>query len=111
MSIKFKVIWSESAYQDLANIIQYIAENSPSNAQKTLAKIKKTVAGLYFSPERGRIVPELQDQNIVMYRELIIAPWLVMYRISEKNVLVLSVIDSRRNVEDILLKKLTNLRL
>jgi len=111
MNIKFKVIWSASAYQDLANIIQYIAEDSPSNAKKILTEIKKKVSDLYHSPQRGRLTPELQDQGILLYRELIIPPWRVIYRISEKMVLVFAVIDSRQNVEDILLKKLTNLKL
>jgi len=109
MTIKFKVLWSESAYRDLAGIIHYIAENSPSNARKVLARIKQKVSALYLSPERGRIVPELQEQNIVMCRELIIAPWRVIYRISGKEVLVFSMIDSRRNIEDILLRKLTDM--
>ena len=51
---------------------------------------------------------ELQDQGILQYRELVISPWRVLYRISEKNVFVLSVLDSRRNIQDILLKRLTN---
>ena len=63
---------------------------------------------LFTFPERGRIVPELRDQGILQYRELIIPPWRILYRISEKRVYVLSVFDSRRNIEDILLKRLTN---
>lgn len=110
MSVKFKVVWSTSAYQDLADIIEYIAEDSPSDARKILSKIKKSVSDLYLIPQSGRLVPELQDQGIILYRELVIAPWRVMYRISDKTVLVLSVIDSRQNVEDILLKKLIKLK-
>ncbi|MCK4839583.1 MAG: type II toxin-antitoxin system RelE/ParE family toxin [Desulfobulbaceae bacterium] len=111
MNVKFKIVWSQSAYQDLANIIQYIAEESPSNAKKILAKIKKAVSDLYHPPHRGRFVPELQDQGVLLYRELVIPPWRVMYRVTEDTVLVLSLIDSRQNVEDILLKKLINLKL
>jgi plasmid stabilization system protein ParE len=33
MKIKYKVVWSESAFQDLESIIQYIAEDSPANAR------------------------------------------------------------------------------
>ncbi|MDO8957925.1 MAG: type II toxin-antitoxin system RelE/ParE family toxin, partial [Deltaproteobacteria bacterium] len=57
-------------------------------------------------PERGRIIPELREQGIAQYRELIIPPWRMIYRISEKTVHVLSVLDSRQNIEDILLKRL-----
>jgi toxin ParE1/3/4 len=62
-------------------------------------------------PDRGRIVPEVQDQGITLYRELIVPPWRIIYRISEKAVYVLSVLDSRQNVEDILLKRLIRSKL
>jgi toxin ParE1/3/4 len=106
MSDNYKVEWAEVAGNDLKNIIEYIAEDSPVNALKILNKIKQKASSLYTLPERGRIVPELQDQGILIYRELIIPPWRIIYRISEKKVYVLSVLDARQNVEDILLKRL-----
>ena len=111
MNNAFTVVWSKSAVQDLTNIIQYIAEDSPSSARTIAVKIKKAVSELYHSPHRGRHVPELQDQGISLYRELVIPPWRVMYRVSEQKVLVLAVIDSRQNVEDILLKKMIDLKM
>ncbi|MDD2338396.1 MAG: type II toxin-antitoxin system RelE/ParE family toxin [Geobacteraceae bacterium] len=111
MKQDFKVVWSGSAVRDLENIIAYIAEDSPANARKILSKIKKTASELYHSPHRGRFVPELQTQGILLYREVVIVPWRIMYRVSENTVLVLSVFDSRQNIEDILLKKLLNLKI
>ena len=108
MSKKYKVIWSNVAENDLAHIIEFIAIDSPSNAIKILRNLKQKASKLYSLPERGRIVPELRDQGIIQYRELIIPPWRIVYRISEKNVYVLSVFDSRQNIEDILLKRLTD---
>jgi plasmid stabilization system protein ParE len=106
MSEKYEVIWAATAEDDLANIIAYVVNDSPSNALKILKRIKEAGAQLYYSPERGRIVPELQDQGILQYRELIVPPWRIMYRTVGKNVFVLSVLDSQRNVEDILLDRL-----
>ena len=108
MNQKYDVVWSNIAENDLKNIVEYIAEDSPPNALKIFKRIKQKASSLYTFPERGRIVPELRDQGIIQYRELIISPWRILYRISEKSVLVLSVLDSRRNIEDILLKRLTN---
>jgi addiction module RelE/StbE family toxin len=108
MTKKYDIIWSNIAENDLKNIVEYIADDSPPNAVKIFKRIKDRASSLYAFPERGRIVPELKDQGILQYRELIISPWRILYRISEKNVLVLSVLDSRRNIEDILLKRLTN---
>ncbi len=106
MSPPFKVHWVGIAEEDLKNIILYIAEDSPANARNIFERIKETASSLTHFPERGRIVPELQDQGIFLYRELISAPWKIVYRISGKRVYVLAVIDSRQNVEDILLKRL-----
>ena len=106
MSTSFKVHWAGIAEEDLKNIILYIAEDNPANARNIFEKIKETASSLTHFPKRGRIVPELQDQGMFLYRELILTPWRIVYRISDKKVYVLSVIDSRQNVEDILLKRL-----
>jgi plasmid stabilization system protein ParE len=107
MNKKYKVAWAEIAQHDLKQIIDYIAIDSPGDATGILQKIKQKVSALYTMPDRGRIVPELKEQGIHTYRELIVAPWRVIYRISDTTVFVLSVIDSRRNVEDILLDRFT----
>ena len=106
MNAIYKVIWSSIAEDDLKNIILYIAEDSLANARIIFEKIKEKASSLKQFPERGRIVPELQDQGIFLYRELIVAPWKIIYRISEKKVYVFSVLDSRQNAEDLLLKRL-----
>lgn len=108
MSQKYNVIWADIAADDLKNIVEYIADDSLSNAQKAFDKITEKASGLYLIPERGRLVPELKEQGILQYRELIYYPWRIIYRISENKVYVLSVLDSRRNIEDILLKRLLN---
>jgi toxin ParE1/3/4 len=108
MNQKYDVVWSNIAENDLKNIVEYIADDSPPNALKIFKRIKQKASILYTFPERGRIVPELRDQGILQYRELVNFPWRILYRISEKSVLVLSVLDSRPNIEDILLKRFTN---
>ena len=105
MTTKLDIVWAHVAENDLKEIIEYIATDSPAHALKTLNKIKQQASRLYTLPERGRIVPELKDQGILLYRELIVPPWRIMYRISEMNVYILSVFDSRQNVEDILLHR------
>jgi plasmid stabilization system protein ParE len=106
MSKTFKIHWTGIAEEDLKNIVLYIAEDSPANARTILENIKEKACGLTLFPEKERTVPELEDQGIFLYRELIHAPWRIIYRIEDKKVYVLSVLDSRRNVEDILLKRL-----
>lgn len=105
MSAPYKVQWASVAETDLKGIIEYVAENSLASAISVFEKIKEKALGLNQFPERGRIVPELKDQGIALYRELIVTPWRIIYRITDKTIYVLSVLDSRQNVEDILLKR------
>ncbi len=106
MRKKYEVLWARSAEDDLISIIKFIHSENSIAAKNNLKKIKTKVSNLSNLPSRGRIVPELKDEGILQYRELIISPWRVIYRISELNVYVLLVIDSMKNVEDILLERL-----
>ena len=106
MKMSFEIYWATVAEIDLMRIIEFIAEESPRIATGVLHKIQARTAKLDSSPNRGRIVPELLKQGISSYREIIIKPWRVIYRIEENRVYVVAVIDGRRNVEDILLARL-----
>jgi toxin ParE1/3/4 len=110
MSHSHEVEWAGVAEGDLRGIINYISTDSPANALKILHKIRQKVSSLNSFPQRGRILPELQAQGITLYRELIVPPWRIIYRISDIKVYVLSVLDSRQNVEDILLDRMIHLK-
>ncbi len=105
MKEPFEIFWASVAEYDLFGIIDFIAEEDPEIALKTLNKIKTRTSTLDSSPSRGRIVPDLLKHGMSRYREIVINPWRVIYRIEEKKVYVVSVIDARRNVEDILLAR------
>ena len=103
---KFEVIWTKSAQFDLELIIEYIKMNSLNNAKKIFLEIKEECNNLYFFPERKRIVPELQQIGILKYRELIYKRWRIIYKIDDTKITILIVIDSSRNLEDILFQRL-----
>ncbi len=111
MKRDYAVTWSETAEGDLLAIIDYIADDSPSRAYDVFKEVRKRASSLRSFPERGRVIPELQEQGITQYHELITGPWRIIYRISKKQVYVLAVLDSRRSVEDILLRRLTDMKL
>lgn len=100
------VRWTAVAERDLTEIITYIAQDCVSRAETILHTITKSASKLHHSPKRGRILPEPRAQGITVYRELIIAPWRLIYRISDQTVFVLALLDSRRNIEDLLLQRL-----
>jgi toxin ParE1/3/4 len=104
----YDVKWTDVAKKDLYEIIEYISLDSKEIAKQQYFKIKTMSLNLTKFPEKGRIVPELKKQNIERYREIIISPWRLFYRIEHETVYILAVIDGRRNIEDVLLAR--NLR-
>ena len=102
---KRKVIWTKPALSDLDDIISYIATNSVDVAIKQYEKIKESSIKMGEFPEQGRVIPELQNENLTKFREIIVKPWRVMYRSEGKDILILAIIDGRRNIEDILMKR------
>lgn len=102
----YEVYWTGAAQRDLRGIIDYIARDSVDKAKTVYADLKEKAADLRHLPLKGRVVPELRYFGILVYRELIVSPWRIIYKVEERRVWVLAVFDSRRNVEDILLDRL-----
>ena len=101
----YKVIWTKNAEFDLESIIEYIKIDSVDVAKKIFTEIKQECDKL---PERKRVVPEFQQIGIVKYREMIYKRWRIIYKVDDDKVSVLIVVDSSRNLEDILFQRLIN---
>jgi plasmid stabilization system protein ParE len=102
----FKVLWTAVAVLDLKDIIEYIAADSSLNATNVLNKLKDRVAELDQFPDRGRVVPELAKVGLSGWRELVVKPYRIVYRIDRDSVYILGVLDSRRDLEELLLRRL-----
>jgi plasmid stabilization system protein ParE len=102
----YRIEWAEVARRDLFGIVDYLAGRNPGAAAATLEMLQRKASTLRAAPHRGRVIPELHRLQMREYRELIIAPFRLIYRISGHRVLVLGVLDSRRNLEDVLLERL-----
>jgi len=100
-----EIIWAKTARIDLNEIVEYIVIDSVETALKKYYEIRESTKPLSEFPEHGRIVPELKNENIMKYREIIISLWRLMYKIEEKKIYIMAVIDGRRNIEDILMKR------
>ena len=106
--MRYKVQIPGSVIYDIQGIVDYIAEDNAAIALEILDRLESRVNSLKEYPERGRVVPELLNQNIIEYHEIIETPWRIIYKIVESNVFILTVIDGRRNVQDVFLRKLMN---
>ena len=106
MSETYKLKWTTNAKDDLLNIVSYIKKDSPSIANDIYQKIRKKAHSSNFFPLKGRVVPELQKEGITLYREVIASPWRVIYKVGNDTVYIMAILDSRQNVEELLLQKL-----
>jgi toxin ParE1/3/4 len=70
--------WTLESRHDLKNIFDYISMDSKYYASIQIRRIKEKAALLKESPRLGRIVPEIQEENI---RELIFGNYRIIYRI------------------------------
>ena len=103
---EYFVNMTQNAENDLNEIITFISQNNPINALRIMDKIKERVYSLKHFPQKGSYVPELLARNIKDYRQVTESPWKIIYKIDGKIVNVLVIIDSRRNLQDILVNKL-----
>ncbi len=105
---RYRVLWTDTAQQDLTEIVECIAQDSIDDALAILHKLEAKAALLVTLPNRGRIVPELLHTGISQYQELISAPWRIVYRVEVGRVMVMAVLDSRRDLQVVLLNRLAH---
>ncbi len=88
-----KIIWSPLAIDRVAEIAQYIAQDSPNSAQKWVESIFNAVDRLEQFPKSGRVVPEIMQDD---FREIIYGNYRIIYRLYSENVSILSVRHGRQ---------------
>ncbi|MBC8181607.1 type II toxin-antitoxin system RelE/ParE family toxin [candidate division KSB1 bacterium] len=106
MNKKYKVIWTNIAEYDLDEIFDYISIDSQRNALLILSKIRAKCDTLKYHPFRCRIIPELKEINILSYRDLILTPYRIMFKVERNIVYILGVFDCRRDLEEILIDRI-----
>ena len=88
-----KIIWSPLAIDRVAEIAQYIAQDSPNSAQKWVESIFNAVDRLEQFPKSGRVVPEIMQDD---FREIIYGNYRIIYRFYSENVSILTVRHGRQ---------------
>ena len=101
------VFLTKDAAGDLNELYDYISVNdSPRKAGYVLNQIEKSFSTLSEFPERGVYPKELLKLGIREYREIFFKPYRIIYRIMDKNVYVLLIVDGRRDMQDLLQRRL-----
>ncbi|MDW7681298.1 MAG: type II toxin-antitoxin system RelE/ParE family toxin [bacterium] len=105
--MNYKVLIVAEAEEDIYEIYNYMATyDSVENAENLLTKIEETCNSLSNFPGRGHILPELERIGIFEYKEIHYKPYRIIYQIIEKSIYVHCVLDSRRNLQELLEKRL-----
>ncbi len=102
----FEVEWTDVALADLEELVDFIAQDEPVAAAAALERLEQAAQRLRQHPQRGRVVTELSRLEVRLYREFVVRPWRIIYRVGPRRVFVLAVLDGRRDLESLLLTRL-----
>lgn len=103
----FAVFLTADAARDLEELYHYITlHDAPEKAEHVLKKIEETFSSLLQFPERGAYPKELLALGIRDYREIFFKPYRVIYRVMGNTVYVLLIVDGRRDMQTLLLRRL-----
>lgn len=94
---EWRVRWSVAARRDLLAIAQYIASESPLAAVDVLDRLRTRAESLDRLPRRGRHIAGVVGERGREYREVVEAPWRILYWIAGSEVQIVAVVDGRRD--------------
>lgn len=105
--LKYEVLLTDGAEQDLESIYDYIAEfDCKANADHVLDRLLEVVESLTFLSERGAYPKELVALGIRDYRQTAFKPYRVIYRVMGQKVYIYVIADGRRDMQSLLARRL-----
>ncbi len=107
MSGRYTVYLTAGAEADLADIHGWIAANrSAEQAEAFLDAMLVKVDSLERFPERGSVPSELDALGIRDFRQLVVPPYRLIYRVIVDHVFVFLIADGRRDFQALLERRL-----
>ncbi|RIA44674.1 plasmid stabilization system protein ParE [Hephaestia caeni] len=106
---RFEVRLTEGAEGDLKAIHTWLAEHrSEEDADTLLESFLEKVATLERFPSRGGIPKELGALGIREFRQILMSPYRLIYRVIGDTVFILVIADGRRDMQALLEHRLLN---
>jgi toxin ParE1/3/4 len=90
-----KIVWADPAIQDLEAIADYIALEKPAAAPQLVQQVFAAVRMLQKFPRMGSLPTELRG---LPYRQLIVSPCRIFYRIEKKVVYIVHILRGEQLV-------------
>ena len=98
---------AKSADRDLEALFDYVAATRSSDEAHTLLDQLAEHAGtLETFPERGPVSPELAAAGVLEFRQLLHGPYRLIYKLQKRRVIVVAIVDGRRNLLALLQRRL-----
>jgi len=97
-----KLVWTEPALIDLDEVAEYIALDNLSAAANYVQKVFDRVDRLATYPNTGKRPTELPRTP---YREVVVPPCRIFYRVEKNTVFILHVMRSERLLHPFLLDR------
>ena len=103
----YVVEFSALAETDLIAIAEYVADQRDiETARRLIAKMRDRAAALSQFPLRGAQPRELEGANRAGYRQLSEGPYRIIYRIADRRVIIMMIVDGRRDMQTLLRERL-----
>ena len=101
------IIWSKDAGDEFFEIISFIKYNTGKmTAENIYEKINNEVIKVLKNATGRRISPILKKFGINNIHQFNISPWAIFYKVENNRMEIVSIIDQRRNLEEILYEKI-----
>ena len=91
------LLWSARARRDLDQIAGYIARDKRAAARNWIAKLREAAEGAARMPLAGRIVPEIQREDV---REVLLRSYRIVYGVRDDHVLVFTVFGGGKQLSE-----------
>ncbi|MFW6346299.1 MAG: type II toxin-antitoxin system RelE/ParE family toxin [Halomonas sp.] len=95
-----------SAFEDIRELHDFIAEDSSQAADQLLVAIEARIMSLGQHPERGSHPRELLELGIRDYRQVIEPPVRILYRQHDQRIIIYLIAHQRRDMQRLLARRL-----
>jgi plasmid stabilization system protein ParE len=103
---RLPVRWTTPAYEDLFEILEFVGADRPDAARRLGKELLTQSKTLGSKALRGWIVPELMQQGITVYREILVSRYRMIYHLHTEAVQIAAVMDASRDFDGVLLQRL-----
>lgn len=103
----FDVRLTQGAEIDLEALHSYVKDNrSAEQADDLLDRLLAAIETIETFPLRGSVPKELDSLGIREFRQILVEPYRLIYRVGGKSVFVMVIADGRRDMQALLERRL-----